>query len=298
MRPELRGYLALFVAASCWGGTYVTSKYVLAYVGSFALVLLRYFLASLAFIPIWLAGARGAFPRKELGLLVLTSFIGLSVSSWAQFQGTALSSAHAGALRTSSAPAFMVIFAAVILDERITSRKVLALGVATAGVLTVIGPGEIGSSQSAVFGDLLLVVAGLTWALYSILIRRLSTILPIVTVTTFVTVIGTLLAVPIGVPDLASTKSTSVAVVLNVLYIGLISTALAYYLWNKGLELVEAGTASIFFFAQPVTGTFFAWLFLGERLTWGFFLGGSLVLAGVGIASSAGINARSEAPPV
>ena len=39
------------------------------------------------------------------------------------------------------------------------------------------------------------------------------------------------------------------------------------------MELMEAGNASVFFFAQPLTGTFFSWLLLGERLNVGFFLG-------------------------
>ena len=76
----------------------------------------------------------------------------------------------------------------------------------------------------------------------------------------------------------------SVAVWLSILYIGLVSTALAYYLWNKGLELMEAGNASVFFFAQPLTGTFFSWLLLGEKLNVGFFLGGALIMAGVAIS--------------
>jgi drug/metabolite transporter (DMT)-like permease len=48
---------------------------------------------------------------------------------------------------------------------------------------------------------------------------------------------------------------------------------------------MEAGNASIFFFAQPLTGTFFSWLLLGETLNVGFFIGGALILVGVAIAS-------------
>jgi drug/metabolite transporter (DMT)-like permease len=282
---RLLGSCSLFVAAGCWGGTYVASKYALAYVGPFTLVLARYALASLIFVPLmWL---RGPDPRARgsLRLIALTSFIGLGLSSWAQFFGTALSTAHAGALITSSAPAFMVIFAAVVLGERVTPQKVIALVVASVGVVTVVGPGNVGAGRGAVFGDILLVVAGITWALYSVLIRKLTLRIANVTVTGYVTVVGALLGVPFGVPDLVRTGVPTVAVGFSILYIGLISTALAYYLWNKGLELMEAGNASIFFFAQPLTGTFFSWLLLGETLNVGFFIGGALILIGVAIAS-------------
>lgn len=282
---RLLGSCSLFIAAGCWGGTYVASKYALGYVGPFTLVFARYALASLVFVPLLLL--RGSDPRVRgsLRLVSLTSFIGLGLSSWAQFFGTALSTAHAGALITSSAPAFMVIFAAFVLGERVTSQKIIALVVASVGVVTVVGPGDMGAGPGAVFGDVLLVIAGITWALYSVLIRKLTQYIANVTVTGYVTVVGALLGLPLGVPDLVRTGVPSMAVLLSILYIGFISTALAYYLWNKGLELMEAGSASIFFFAQPLTGTFFAWLLLGEKLNLGFFIGGTMILVGVAIAS-------------
>jgi drug/metabolite transporter (DMT)-like permease len=282
---RLFGSFSLFIAAACWGGTYVASKYALAYVGPFTLVLTRYALASLIFVPLMLLRGPDPRARGKLRLIVVTSFIGLGLSSWAQFFGTALSTAHAGALLTSSAPAFMVIFAAMVLGERVTPQKVVALVVAGAGVVTVIGPGDIAAGSGAVLGDVLLVIAGITWAFYSVLIRKLALQIANVTVTGYVTVIGAALGLPLGVPDLVRTGVPSVTVWLSILYIGFVSTALAYYLWNKGLELMEAGNASIFFFAQPLTGTFFSWLLLGEKLNTGFFVGGALILAGVAISS-------------
>jgi drug/metabolite transporter (DMT)-like permease len=282
---RLLGSCSLFVAAGCWGGTYVASKYALAYVGPFTLVLARYALASSIFVPLLLLRGPDPRVRGSLRLIALASFIGLGVSSWAQFFGTALSTAHAGALITSSAPAFMVIFAALVLGERVTSQKIIALVVASVGVVTVVGPSDMGAGPGAVFGDILLVIAGITWALYSVLIRKLTLRIANVTVTGYVTIIGAAAGLPLGIPDLVRTGVPTPAVWLSILYIGFISTALAYYLWNKGLELMEAGNASIFFFAQPLTGTFFAWLLLGEKLNVGFFIGGALILIGVAIAS-------------
>ena len=282
---RLLGSCSLFIAAGCWGGTYVASKYALEYVGPFTLVLTRYALASLIFVPLMLLRGPDRRARGNLRLIVITSAIGLALSSWAQFFGTALSTAHAGALITSSAPAFMVIFAAIVLGERVTPQKVVALVVASAGVVTVVGPGDIGAGPGAVFGDVLLVIAGITWAFYSVLIRKLTLRIANVTVTGYVTVVGAGLGLPLGIPDLVRTGVPNLTVWLSILYIGIVSTALAYYLWNKGLELMEAGNASIFFFAQPLTGTFFSWLLLGERLNTGFFIGGALILAGVAISS-------------
>jgi drug/metabolite transporter (DMT)-like permease len=76
-----------------------------------------------------------------------------------------------------------------------------------------------------------------------------------------------------------------VEVVAGVLYLGVISTAVAFYLWNRGFELLDANTASLCFFAQPVVGAVLGALLLHEPLSLGFFAGGALILLGALVSS-------------
>ncbi|MDA8218062.1 MAG: DMT family transporter [Dehalococcoidales bacterium] len=86
--------------------------------------------------------------------------------------------------------------------------------------------------------------------------------------------------------------------VLGVLYLGAVSTAGAFYLWNKGMALLESDVAAVFFFAQPVVGAFLGWLLLHERLGPSFFLGGALIFAGVAAVSLAlPVPAKERAAP-
>lgn len=70
-------------------------------------------------------------------------------------------------------------------------------------------------------------------------------------------------------------------VVAAVLYLGVVSTALAWYLWYKGMEYVDAGTVAVFFFAQPVVGVALGGLLLDEQLGPAFVAGGVVMAAGV-----------------
>lgn len=79
------------------------------------------------------------------------------------------------------------------------------------------------------------------------------------------------------------------------LYLGVVSTALAFYLWNKGFTLVDASTGSLFFFAQPVVGTLLGWLFLGESLTGRFVVGTAVVIAGGVLATRQGAQMTNDA---
>ncbi|MEW6048148.1 MAG: EamA family transporter, partial [Bacillota bacterium] len=75
------------------------------------------------------------------------------------------------------------------------------------------------------------------------------------------------------------------ALAAGVLYLALVSTALAFFLWNRGFELLNAASASLFFLLQPLVGAALGVLLLGEPSGPELWLGGLLILLGVAVAS-------------
>jgi drug/metabolite transporter (DMT)-like permease len=131
-------------------------------------------------------------------------------------------------------------------------------------------------------GNLLLVVAAVTWALYSVLVKLNSLKYTALAITLAVTAWGIPIVAPVAAIELQTQTigTLTLPVILGILYIGIGSTAIAFFLWNKSFELLEAATASLFFFAQPVVGTLLSAIFRGETLGWPFFVGGALILLG------------------
>ena len=282
------GLLAGLLAATIWGGLYVVSKVVLEVIPPFALLSLRLLLGAAA-LGLWLAG-RGGLPHLRRGqwlALLGVGALGYGFSLGLQFWGTQLSTASNGAVVTAATPAFVYLFAAPLLGERIRARRWLALAVSTLGVLAVVAPGRAAFAPELWRGNLVLVAAALTWALYSVLVRRATreiAALPF----TFVALLGGLLvALPLGAWELAGSLpgSLSAGIVAGVLYLGLVSTALGAYLWNVAFERLEAGRAALTFFAQPLVGAGLGALLLGETLTPLFLLGGALILLGIYLAA-------------
>jgi drug/metabolite transporter (DMT)-like permease len=74
----------------------------------------------------------------------------------------------------------------------------------------------------------------------------------------------------------------------GVLYLGVVSTAGAFYLWNKSIALLGPALPAILFFAQPVVGGLLGALLLGERLGASFFLGGALVVVAILVSNAPG----------
>jgi drug/metabolite transporter (DMT)-like permease len=279
------GALSALTATSIWGGMYVVSDAVLDVVPPATLVLMRYVIA----LPILIAAViitrdRG-IPRHELRRVALASFVGFGVSLLAQFAGTKLSTAAAGALITSATPAFIVVFAWLILRETASGRQWIGLGLATVGVLIVSLAGDQPVTDEAanpLSGNVLLIVAAVTWALYSVLVKILTRKSSALAVTMAITAFGIPIVAPVAAIELQTQMIGSItpAILMGILYVGIGSTAIAFFLWNKSFELLDAASASLFFFAQPVVGTLLSAIFRKQQLGASFFIGGALILIG------------------
>ncbi|MEC1722966.1 DMT family transporter [Schinkia azotoformans] len=290
MKQNLIGAICLSLAASMWGGMYVVSKYVLDYIPPLTLVWLRYVIAFVVlFVVLKIIHLkndnRTEIKKSDWLLIAWIGFIGYFVSIAFQFIGTKLSDAHTGALITSATPAFIVVFARFILKEKLTVRKITSVLLATLGVLIVIGwDTKVGTYF---LGTIILVGAAITWALLSVYVKVASKRLSSLAITTYAVFFALVFTTPAFVWELQSNDVyyQNTLIVLGVIYLGVVSTAGAFFLWNKGMELMDAGIGSLFFFFQPLVGSFLGWLLLNEKLDVNFFIGGFLIMAGVVVVS-------------
>jgi len=283
------GFLAGLTAAAIWGGMYVVSKVVMAVIPPFSLIVTRLALGILTLAIIVVVRKGWKVTRRQFWQIFGVGLVGYGISLGFQFVGTDLSTAANGSLVTSTTPAFVLLFAALLLAERITRRRLLALGIATIGVAAVIDPRNAALSPSFFWGNICLVAAALTWALYSVLIRKVTQDTDVLTTTLIAFLGGLPVCLPLSGWEAVTQGygSISLGVVGGILFIGLISTALAMYLWNTAFAVLDAGAASPTFFAQPVVGTLLSVLFLNERITPLFVIGGVLIGIALLISSKA-----------
>ncbi len=281
------GILAGLTATSIWGGMYVVSKVILDIIPPFTLVTLRLILGigCLALVITF----RGGFQadRRQMSEALLVGFIGFGVSIGLQFLGTKLSTATNAALVTSASPVFIFLFGVWLLGEKIAPERVVALVLAILGVIAVVDPRQATVGGEAFLGNVALFGAALTWGLYSVLVKRVIQRLSVTEVSLIAFLGGLFISLPIAGVEIMNIGlgEINLPVIFGVLYLGIVSTALAMYLWNKSLALLEAGLVSVLFFAQPVVGVGLGALFLGERLGLTFWIGAMLISIGLIVTS-------------
>jgi len=295
---RLRAGIDPLLASCLWGGMYVVSRAGFGLIPPVTLGALRVVIGGAALtLALWLAARRNPklaatewtssdrWRAIALGGIVAATII-------TQFLGTSLASAHDGALLTTVTPVFVVLLAWMLLGERPRWPVVAGMLLALAGVAIVVAAQTATESsgsdthETALLGDGLLVLSALCWALFTVvgapLIRRHSALVAATSATRW----SLLFMLPAAAIELTlrddwRALSLSPGAVGAVLYLGLGATALAWFLWYRGIAHMEAGVASIYFFAQPVVGGLLAGLFLHEALTGAFWLGGLVLAAGI-----------------
>ena len=297
----LKGALYGLTAASIWGGMYVVSDIVLTTIPPFTLLTIRLLLGLLV-LGLMLLRRRAATgfhlpSRKETLTLLGVGLLGFGVSVGAQFVGTDKSTAINGSLVTSSSPAFILLFAVIILGEKLSVRRVAAVLVATIGVIVIIDPAKADFSSETFAGDLALSVAAVTWGLYSVLVRRVSRQFDTLTLTSFAFCGGLLLTVPASLLELSvqPVGEVTFGIVLGILYLGVISTAGAMWFWNRAFSLVDASVASLFFFAQPLVGTLLSVMILHQPFTSNHWVGTAFIAVGLLLSITPGKAAAESA---
>ncbi|ASS92822.1 DMT family transporter [Peribacillus simplex] len=283
MKNTLIGSLFLILASSIWGGMYVVVKVVVAVIPPLELVWIRYLIALVALVLIgFVTKQKWKIKRKHIGIIIAISIVGYVISIVTQETGTMLSTAQMGAIITSTTPAFIVVFASLILKERLTFKKAISVSLATIGVIIIVGIDDI--NMSSMLGGISLIIAALTWALMSVLIKCLPSDYSQIVINTYATLIAFVVLTPLVItrlPKININELSDPTIWGGLLYLGVISTAIAFLLWNRGLQILNASSGGVFFFFQPVVGTLLGWLILGETISITFWAGSFLILLGV-----------------
>lgn len=285
------GNLAIYLLVSAttlfWGANFVLAGPVLADLPPLWAAAVRFLLGAVLMLAI--AGMRRedllGLLRRHARVYLLLGTVGIAAFNLLFFSALQTTSANSAALIMAINPLLTTLLAAAFLGEKATVWHWLALPVALAGVAVVISHGSLGRLEGLTFsrGDLLMLAATLSWALYNILTRRFMPQGSPLAHTSWVMAAGAavLLVVALGSHSPVHAVDLKAGAALAVMVVA--GTVLAYLFWGMGIARLGAGRTALFINLVPVfamlTGAAVGALPSGAQLA-----GGLLVLGGVAIA--------------
>ena len=182
-------------------------------------------------------------------------------------------------------PAATALVAIPVLREHGSGRTWAGIILSIAGAVVLVGATSAAGEGSLV-GDLWMVVTVAVWALYSVYVRRLARRAGDMAITAATLLWGTVLLLPFGAVELTQIAPRLTASgVAAVLFLGVLASALGYWLWSYGLARVEAGRATSYLNLLPLVGALSGVLVLGERIGIAEVVGGALIIGGVALAN-------------
>jgi drug/metabolite transporter (DMT)-like permease len=293
--PTVAGPLAALVLASLlWGTADVAGKLALEAIPPAMLAALRFAVALAILWP--LARWHGA-PRVPARVTAPLGLVGVALTFLLQNLGLDRTTATNASLLQGAAPVLTLLLAAVVLGERLGSRRLAAVGLAMTGVAAVTLPGS-GGVYAPGLGDALVLASTGCFAAFVVLGRRAFPIYDTLPVLAGMAAWGTAALLPAALFEATITRPAAIGVghVATVLYLGTGCSALTYGLWGYALRHLEAGRAATCDTLIPLVGLAAAVLVLRETPLMWHLAGGALVVAGVWMAVSEPRPAVAAAP--
>ena len=270
--PRLRAYLLLTASMALVGSYVALSKPLVAAIPVFALAFLRFAIGAVAMAP-WTARAPGETPltASERRWLFLMSFFGNFLFSICMLSGIQRTSATAAGVVLATLPAMVALLSRVFLREPLTTRTVLAVALAVAGMvlLQFAKPPDGDGAHDALLGNLLMFGAVTCEASYVILGKRLAATRAPLRVSALINLWGLVLVAPFGAWQLTQIDAAAIAPPLWLLLVfyALAAGLFSVWMWVSGLKEVPANQAGVFTVALPIAATVVAVFVLGEPFT-------------------------------
>ena len=280
-------YLKLFLMSIFWGGNFIAGKFITAELSPVTSNFLRYFMASL-FLILLISKKYGKLPRlntKQFLLIICLSLSGIVGFGLFFFWGLKYISASRAAIIISLNPILITIFSAFVLKDKITFAKFAGIIISITGAVIVISKGNLADvlSNKIGYGELILLVAVVLWAIFSVLGKITMNYLEPVISVAYATIAGAIILffLALSTGELSHFMDYSLTVWVSAFFMGVFGTSLAFIWFYEGIDKIGPPRAGIFINFMPIFATLLAVLILGEQLYSSLILGAILVISGV-----------------
>ena len=295
-------YLAIIVVTVLWSSSLIFAKLIFSEVGPIVFVALRYTLACPFLLVVTLQHRKKQTiedMKKNWKILLTIGLSGPFISQILQYIGLELTTASDALLLLNLTPIFAVILAAPVLNEKITSEKVVGLMLATIGAMLIVmntGSESVTFDVWRLLGNLIVIVSTFFFAVNGIAGKISTKSIDAISITFY----SIVFAVPfiwmsaILLDDVSVLLTMSIQAWLIVMWVAIVNTVIAFILYYESMKDIEASLVQIMLNLIAVWGVLMSIFVLNETVTYLQIFGGALTVIGVIIAQLAQARRKSN----
>lgn len=281
-------YIALILAHLIWGANFVVAKITLQEFPPMSLAFLRFALASLFLAPFFLSETKKVKIKKEdLPRLIAVGVFIVTLNITFFFEGIKRTTAINASVLTLIIPMLSVLLGWWFLKEKVYLINLFGVALGFIGALIIIGLPQIITgtvSSEILLGNILIIMASTSWVVGATISKKVLSKYPSLVVTAVAFLVGT---VAMFIPATAEyiqnpnwMNQVTILGLLGLMFITLLSSISAYFLFEWGLSKTSITVADLFQYIEPFAATTLAFFVLGETVSTSFLTGGLLIAAG------------------
>lgn len=286
--------LQLVMVAFFWGGTFIAGKVLAQALPLPVAAFGRFFVAAL--LLVWIAfRSEGGLPRLNRSQALATITMGLTgifLYNVCFFGALARIPAGRTALFVSLTPIVTALLARLGFGERLGPKRWAGIGLALIGALIVITRGDLtgavgNAGESIGLGEMLMLLAVLNWAVYTLISRKATASMSSVAATTYATLWGLALLSIGAIGELGAVHWSALGwqVWASLLYLGVIGTVVAFVWYNQGVRSIGPSRTAVFTNLVPAFGVLLSAVLLGEEVLASMLAGGAVSVIGVSLTN-------------
>ncbi len=265
--------------------SHIIAKDITANISPYIVLLFRALIASLVYL-IWIISKKKYLKKIEKSdyiKLIILGLINIPINQFLFFIAISKTTAPNVSLAYSLTPIFVFIIAYIYLKEKITIKKMLGIAIAVIGTIILLSEKGLKFTEDGIFGDILALIASLSWALYTIIGKQLIQKYNPIYITGLTMIIGFVLYLPIffslNIPIEWNNFTSNQW--LELLFLGLFTSAIGYAIWYYALTKIDASKLSVYNNLQPALTAILSLIIFATPITLLFVIGGTLIMCGV-----------------
>ena len=222
---------------------------------------------------------------NNIGFFIVLGITAVTIFNSALFYSLKFTQVISGVLMISTVPVMIIFISSLLKIEKTNFFQIIGVGFSLTGVLFIITKADIGLLKNLDFnrGDLIMIIAMLSWATYSALLKKKKYELSQISLLQVVISFGVIFLIPLYFIDMNMGNSIKLEkpFFLILTYVVLFPGLASFFFWIKGVALIGANRSGVFLHLMPIFGAVMAMVIFNEKFMFYHLLGAAFILMGI-----------------
>ena len=285
-------YLLLILTTIFWSGNFIVGKAASMYeIPPFSLNFYRWFFAGLILLPFTYKEiiTKKSYILNNIGFFIILGVTSITIFNSIVYYSLYYTQVISGVLMISTIPVWIIFISSMLNIEKTNIFQIIGVALSLTGVIFIITKADIDLIKNLDFnkGDLTMVIAMFSWALYSSLLKKKKYEISQISLLQVVIITGLVFLTPVYFIEMnmGNVIKLGKPFYLTLTYVVLFPGLASFFFWIKGIGIIGANRAGAFLHLMPIFGAIMAMIIFDEKFMFYHFLGAIFIIAGITLSN-------------